>query len=238
MLLDNTGALIENNYRYKFLQNYFEKNKHSGTLLDLGCGPRPYYDIYKNYFEKTIGADIADLPFPKKGIDIYCTATDVPLPDASVDFILCTEVLQDILEPNDLMKEVNRLLKPGGTMILTTPYLVPIADGKWDNYRFTQYGLDYQLKKGNFDVQLIHPVSDVVGAGITLLVKPMQRFWNVISKASKLKFLTKWYNPFVFLTIILPQLSYMMLVQLPVFKQLLKKFNYGPIGYITVSFKR
>jgi SAM-dependent methyltransferase len=238
MLLDNTGALIENNYRYKFLQSYFEKNKQKGTLLDLGCGPRPYYDIYKNHFEKTIGADMADLPFPKKGIDIYCTATDVPLPNESVDFILCTEVLQDIQEPNDLMKEAHRLLKPGGTMILTTPYLVPIADGKWDNYRFTQYGLDYQLKKGKFEVLQIHPVSDVVGAGITLIIKPIQRFWNVIAKATRLKFLTKWYNPFVLVMIILPQLFYMLLVTFPIIKQLLNKFSYGPIGYITISIKR
>lgn len=239
MLLENPGAIIENTYRYDYLKEYFDQSKYSdGTLLDLGCGPRPYYDLYKDKFAKTIGADMADLPFPKKGIDIYCTATNVPLPDGSVDFILCTEVLQDMVEPNELMKEAFRLLKKGGTMILTTPYLVPIADGKWDNYRFTRYGLEYHLNKGNFDIQTIHPVSDVVGAGITLLVKPILRGWNVISKLLHMKFISKWYNPLLFVTVVLPQILYVVLSPIPGIKQILKKFNYGPIGYITISHKK
>ncbi len=239
MLLENPGAIIENTYRFNYLKDFFNNVKKSdGILLDLGCGPRPYYDLYHEKFSKTIGADMADLPFPKKGIDIYCTASNVPLPNESVDFILCTEVLQDIAEPNELMKEANRLLKKGGTMILTTPYLVPIADGKWDNYRFTRYGLEYHLNKGHFDIQIIHPVSDVVGAGITLLVKPILRFWNVISKILGLKFITKWYNPLLFITVALPQIIYVVISPIPGIKQILKKFNYGPIGYITISIKK
>ena len=238
MQIKNPGALIENNWRYDFLQSYFQNNSFSNaTLLDLGCGPRPYYNLYASHFEKTIGAEMADMPFPQKAIDLFCPATDVPLPDESVDCILCTEVMQDMKEPSELINECYRLLKKGGTLILTTPYLVPIADGQWDNYRFTQYGLKYVIEKGGFKELEIIPVSDVVGAGITLLVKPILRFWIALSKVSRLTFLRMWYNPLLFISVILPQLIYMLLRPLPILKSLFKKFSYGPIGYITVSKK-
>ena len=238
MQIKNPGALIENNWRYDFLQSYFQNNSFSNaTLLDLGCGPRPYYNLYASHFEKTIGAEMADMPFPQKAIDLFCPATDVPLPDESVDCILCTEVMQDMKEPSELINECYRLLKKGGTLILTTPYLVPIADGQWDNYRFTQYGLKYVIEKGGFKELEIIPVSDVVGAGITLLVKPILRFWIALSKVSRLTFLRMWYNPLLFISVIVPQLIYMLLRPLPILKSLLKKFSYGPIGYITVSKK-
>ena len=238
MQIKNPGALIENNWRYDFLQSYFQNNSFSNaTLLDLGCGPRPYYNLYASHFEKTIGAEMADMPFPQKAIDLFCPATDVPLPDESVDCILCTEVMQDMKEPSELINECYRLLKKGGTLILTTPYLVPIADGQWDNYRFTQYGLKYVIEKGGFKELEIIPVSDVVGAGITLLVKPILRFWIALSKVSRLTFLRMWYNPLLFISVIVPQLIHMLLRPLPILKSLLKKFSYGPIGYITVSKK-
>lgn len=238
MEIKNPGALIENNWRYDFLKKYFEANEFkNATLLDLGCGPRPYYKLYNQHFEKTIGAEMADMPFPQKAIDIFCPATNVPLPDESVDCILCTEVMQDMKEPSELINECYRLLKKGGTLILTTPYLVPIADGQWDNYRFTQYGLKYVIEKGGFKELQVIPVSDVVGAGITLLVKPVLRFWIVLSKITRLKFLRLWFNPLLFVSVIIPQLLYMALRPLPLIKQILQKFNYGPIGYITVSKK-
>jgi len=234
----NPGALIEDNWRLSFLKNYFKKNSFkNATLLDLGCGPRPYYNVYSNYFEKTIGADLADMPFPQKAIDIYCPATDVPMPDESVDCILCTEVMHDIKEPSELINECYRLLKKGGILILTTPYLVPIADGQWDNYRFTKYGLKYVIEKGGFKELEIIPVSDVVGAGITLLVKPVLRFWNLLAKVTRIYFLLQWYNPLLFITVMIPQLIYMAIRPLPIFKSMLNKFSYGPIGYITVSKK-
>jgi SAM-dependent methyltransferase len=177
------------------------------------------------------------MPFPQKAIDIYCSATNVPLPDESVDCILCTEVMQDMKEPSELINECYRLLKKGGTLILTTPYLVPIADGQWDNYRFTQYGLKYVIEKGGFKKLEIIPVSDVVGAGITLLVKPVLRFWNLLAKVTRIYFLRQWYNPLLFITVMIPQLIYMSIRPLPIFKSMLKKFSYGPIGYITVSKK-
>ncbi|CAN5570602.1 hypothetical protein BH11BAC2_BH11BAC2_07270 [soil metagenome] len=237
MRFSNPGAIIENTLREQMLKKYFSSYSGKGTLLDLGCGPRPYYSIYAPYFDKTIGADLADSPFPKQQIDIYCSATAVPLDDASIDVILCTEVLHDIAEPSELIDEAKRLLKPGGTLILTTPFVVPIVDGAYDHYRYTQQGLIYLLQKSALEVKSITPVADIFGATLTLIVKPILKFWNMVAKATGISILYKWYNPILFLTAILPQCIYLWTTDLPLFKSLYRKFNYGPIGYISIATK-
>jgi SAM-dependent methyltransferase len=238
MQLSNPGAVIENTIRYNFIRDWFTGYKNRGVLLDLGCGSRPFYQLYNSKFDKTIGADIENPFFKQQGVDIYCSATSVPLPDASVDVILCTEVLQDIAEPTEFFSEVHRLLKPGGTLLMTTPYVTAIADGQYDHYRYTRFGLDYQFTKHGYHLESILPVSDAIGSAITLWSKPFLKFWNVLAKATHLKFIYKWYNPLLFLTVILPQVVYLLLRPLPLFKQLFQRFEYGCIGYISVATRK
>jgi ubiquinone/menaquinone biosynthesis C-methylase UbiE len=237
MQFANPGAVIENTIRKNLLKTIFSEIGQSGTLLDLGCGTRPFYEYYAPHFEKTIGADLAESPFPKKQIDIYCPATDVPLPTGSIDVILCTEVLQDIAEPSELIIESFRLLKPGGKLILTCPFMVPIADGVYDHYRFTRYGLNYQLTKGGFTVLDIIPESDAFGAAITMQLKPILKFWNILAKLSGINAIYRWYNPLFFISVLAPQLLYLFTAKLPLFKQFYRRFNYGAIGYVSVSVK-
>lgn len=219
------------------LGDIFRQHNFSGTLLDLGCGPRPYYNLYKDYFSQTIGADLQDSPFPKKGVDLYCNAIAVPLPDSSVDVILCTEVLHDIAEPSDLFAEVKRLLRPGGTLILTTPFVVPIVDGSFDHYRYTRFGLEYLVTKSGLTLKDIRPVSDTFGSSLTIALKPILKVFNVIAKKLRFPGFYSVYNPLLFLLVALPQYLYLLFFSIPPFRQLSKRFSYGAIGYVTVASK-
>ncbi len=237
MRWSNPGAIIENTIRSRKLSEFLSKRGRMDTLLDLGCGPRPYFSIYQPYFKKTIGADLEASPFPKENIDLYCPVTDVPLPDQSVDMILCTEVLHDIAEPDAFFLEVKRLLKPSGVLFLTSPFVVPIVDGSYDHYRYTRYGLTYRIEKSGLQVASISPVGDIFSTTITLAVKPILKFFNALAKATKLKFIYTAYNPFLFLMVVLPQLTYLFLAPLPGIRNLLKRFDYGPIGYVSIAGK-
>lgn len=238
MRLSNLGAVIENTLRDKILKQYFQNSSRIGLLLDLGCGPRPYMPLYSTYCDKTLGADLPDSPFPKDKIDIYCTATKIPLEDNSVDFVLSTEVMHDMAEPDDMLAEIKRILKPGGSVMLTTPFVVPIVDGVYDHYRYTEHGLRYLLVKQNLEVEKIIPVSDVLGAMTTLAVKPWLKFWNVLSKATHIKLIYSVYNPLLLITVIFPQAMYLWTARLPLIKQFYKRFSYGAIGYVSIAKKK
>lgn len=237
MRLTNLGAVIENTLRDRILKQYFQNKGRIGLLLDLGCGPRPYMMLYAPYCDKTLGADLPDSPFPKDKIDIYCTATQIPLDANSVDAVLSTEVMHDMAEPDDMLAEVKRILRPGGNVILTTPFVVPIVDGVYDHYRYTEHGLRYLLDKQGFEIEKIIPVSDVLGAITTLAVKPWLKFWNVIAKATRIKIIYSVYNPFLLITVIFPQAMYLWTAKLPLIKQFYNRFSYGAIGYVSIARK-
>ena len=233
----NPGAIIENTIRANQLKAFFENLGQKECLLDLGCGSRPYFSIYQPYFSKTIGADLADSPFPKKEIDIYCSATQVPLPYESVDVILCTEVLHDLAEPDLFFTEVKRLLKKGGVLVMTSPFVVPIVDGSFDHYRYTKQGLIYRIQKSGLEVKSIEEVGDLFATIITLCIKPSLKIFNALSKMLHIKAIYSIYNPILFILIVLPQLFYLFLSNLPIIKSIFKRFRYGPIGYVSIAQK-
>ncbi|MFN8153405.1 MAG: methyltransferase domain-containing protein [Bacteroidia bacterium] len=232
MQFRNPGAIIEQTLRYRFLTNYFRLSEKKDTLLDLGCGPRPYRELYADSFTKSIGAEHPDSHFPKNDIDLFCLATDIPLESESINTVLCTEVMHDIAEPSEMLDEIYRLLKVNGELILTTPFVAPIVDGPYDHYRFTGYGLEYLLRKSGFEIVKIYPVGDVFASTITLWIKPWLKLFNVLSKKTGIRAIYSVYNPLMFISTTIPQLLYLWTMNLPVFKQLYNRFSYGCIGFI------
>lgn len=234
MRFDNPGAIIENSLRSRLLRTYLEEKHSSGTLLDLGCGTRPYKSIYTPFFEKSIGAELPDTPFPHLEIDLRCSATSVPLPDNSIDFILCTEVLHDLPEPDLFFNEVKRLLKPGGVLFLTSPFVVPIVDGTYDHYRYTEHGLRYRILKSGLSIDSIEPVGDIFASALTLIIKPPLKAINAIFKLLRWPGAYSSYNPLIFIIAVLPQVFYLSLQKLPLIHYLFKRFDYGPLGYVSI----
>jgi ubiquinone/menaquinone biosynthesis C-methylase UbiE len=100
-------------------------------LLDAGAGECQYkkYCNHLHYVSQDIavyeGCGETGLHTGKwntSKIDIICDITTVPLPDASFDAILCSEVLEHLPDPIPALREMARLLKPGGVFIGTSPF--------------------------------------------------------------------------------------------------------------------
>lgn len=233
----NPGALIEEYYRRRYLRTLFAKLGKGDVLLDLGCGPRPYQDLYETYYSRTIGADLADSPFPKAKIDLYCSATKVPLESGSLDTILCTEVLHDLAEPGDFFNECKRLLRPGGALVLTSPFVVPLVDGEYDHYRYTLHGLRYQIQKSGLHCESIQEVGDLFGVLTTLVIKPWLRIWNRLTKGTGIAYFSSAWNPLFTLTVLAPQYGYLLLSRLPFIRSFFAHFKYSPIGYVSLARK-
>jgi SAM-dependent methyltransferase len=95
-------------------------------VLDVGAGTCPYRSFFahcdyksqdfKKYtgVKKTGGTDYGQIDYVS---DINC----IPVPDASFDVVLCTEVLEHVPEPVKALEEMARILRPGGRLFLTAP---------------------------------------------------------------------------------------------------------------------
>lgn len=118
----------------RFVARYASEQK----TLDIGCGGAPY----AKYFPYRIGFDHAAGP----GVDVVGDAHALPFADASFERILCTEVLEHLVDPPKAIAEMRRVLKPGGILVLTTRFVFPLHDAPHDYWRFTRYGLEYLFR--------------------------------------------------------------------------------------------
>jgi SAM-dependent methyltransferase len=125
-----------------------------GTMVDVGCGTRQYESIFREAVNAYIGLDwpaVAERAFP----DVIADALNIPFTDVSVDTVLATEVMEHLPSPQSFLWEVRRILRVGGTLILSVPFMEPIHEEPRDYYRFTPYSLRLLLEEHGYSIQKI-----------------------------------------------------------------------------------
>jgi SAM-dependent methyltransferase len=142
-----------------------------GQLIDLGCGDMP--------FKAWISTQVStydSLDFFPRSPDVTYEA-DIQnmhmISNDQYDSALCIEVLEHVPDPFLAVREIQRILKPGGLLILSVPHLSRLHDEPHDYYRYTRYGVAHLLeqaglelvelqKRGGLFTFIGHQVSTVV----------------------------------------------------------------------------
>lgn len=132
----------------KLVSQRFEKI--TGSVVDLGCGLRPFERDILNYADTYTGVDWANSLHDTKADIIADLNQPLSIESESFDSVVSFEVLEHLSEPQMMLKEANRILRKGGVLILSMPFQWWIHEEPWDYQRFTRYGLEYQLKKAGF----------------------------------------------------------------------------------------
>lgn len=116
-------------------------------ILDVGCGIKPYEKLFLHTSSYT-GIDIQGGGHRdnKKTPDKFYDGINVPFNDNFFDSVIATEVLEHILEPQQLLSEMTRVLKPGGTIFITMPFVWAEHEVPYDFQRFTRYKLEQMFR--------------------------------------------------------------------------------------------
>lgn len=141
------------------LDRFVQAHGSSGRTLDIGAQNGPYAAFFPNRVALDIQRGM--------GVQIIGDAQAIGVADAVFDVVLCTEVLEHLPEPQSAIDEMFRVLRPGGTLLLTTRFLFPIHDAPHDYFRFTKYGLRHLLRR--FEIEELHEETDSVGTIAVLL---------------------------------------------------------------------
>ena len=123
-----------------------------GRVLDVGAGEAPWKDLLPAGLEYVgVDADLSD-EFGMRhqpGI-IYYDGKTLPFEKNSFDHVLCTEVLEHVPDPSAFLADLQRVLRQGGTLILTIPWSARLHHLPHDYGRFTRYGLATLLEEAGF----------------------------------------------------------------------------------------
>jgi SAM-dependent methyltransferase len=128
-------------------------------LLDVGAGNSPYRELFEHVrYESN---DWQHSPHPgARAVDHIGPAHDLPVPDCEYDAVLCTQVLEHVPNPSEVISELYRVLAPGGRLYLTVPLAWELHELPFDFYRYTPHGLAGMLSAAGFGRLDIRPRND------------------------------------------------------------------------------
>lgn len=133
------------------------------AVLDVGAGNCPYracfaHCSYKAQDFSTLTSDQLRDGRGYGAIDYVCDATAIPVPDGQFDVVLCTEVLEHVPEPIQVIREMARVLKPGGKVLLTAPLGSGIHQEPYHFYGgYTPYWYEKFLAQAGFSQIRVEP---------------------------------------------------------------------------------
>ncbi len=121
--------------------------KQGARLLDIGCGKKPYKKLFSRWDYR--GMDYySEISNP----DVEGSILDIPFPDCSMDGAMTVWVLDDLEEPSHGIKEIARVLKPGGYYFAVENQSANRHFPPHDFFRFTPYALQYLGKKHGLEL--------------------------------------------------------------------------------------
>ena len=125
--------------------------KLTGRLLDVGCGSKPYRPLFS--VDAYIGLDIDSALSRQRGMaDYFYDGNAFPFVDGAFDSALCNQVLEHVFNPNEFLGEIARILKPGGKLLLTVPFVWDEHEQPYDFARYSSFGLRTLLERQGFRV--------------------------------------------------------------------------------------
>ncbi len=116
-------------------QRFLEGHSKNNIIINLGSGT-------KKISEETINLDF----YPFVNVDIVADATKLPLADQSVDIVINEFMLEHIEAPDKVVDEIVRIIKPGGHVYLTVPFVASFHSSPDDFYRWSKQGLRCLMK--------------------------------------------------------------------------------------------
>jgi len=167
-----------------------------GKLMDLGCGLKPYRSLFN--VDEYIGVEYhGDGPTYDKGLaDVFYDGHTLPFHDACFDSVFSSEVFEHIFNLPEILPELNRVLKPGGKILVSCPFALGEHEAPADFARYTSFAMRHLLESNGFEVIDLVKTGSYVEAVMQLrmvywdlyLLKPIKRIPVVRSVIRKTVF--------------------------------------------------
>lgn len=127
--------------------------KFSGNLIDIGCGDKPYENLFANV-KKYEGLEITTTVHTSTKADYFYDGNTIPFNNETYDSVILNEVLEHVFNPIVLLGEINRVMTHDAKLLITVPFVWDEHEQPYDFARYSSFGLEYLLKNNGFEIEV------------------------------------------------------------------------------------
>jgi SAM-dependent methyltransferase len=179
-----------NFWLFRVVNNFITKYI-SGKVIDLGCGEMPFRE---DILKKTSHYDTLDIEERTGGVTFIGDVQKLDFIEANLyDGALILEVLEHVPHPQTAIREIHRILKTGGMLILSVPHLSWLHEEPHDYFRFTSYGLKVLLEETGFEIMELQTAGGLfsfLGHQISFML--LCPIWHIRLLRWTVYYLNKW----------------------------------------------
>ena len=128
-------------YVTRYVENVAQGLPGDASILDAGAGEGVYKKLFSHCKYKAIDLAVGESCWNYSNLDYVGPLHEMPIEDDVFDAVLCTQVLEHLEWPRESVKEMYRVLKPGGKLFMTVPMAQNEHQTPYDFFRYTSYGL-------------------------------------------------------------------------------------------------
>ncbi len=179
-LLNKLSTQLDYSVRRYYVDEFYSRNinlfSDNAVILDMGgkkINKRGFFDIEESGLLIKY-ANISKDTSP----DYLCDISSIPIEDNSFDGIILSEVLEHVPDPKSVLKEAQRILKPGGLALICTPFMFHVHSDPYDYARYTDQYYTKVLSEAGFKDIII----EKQGLFFSVLASMMKLWANELSK--------------------------------------------------------
>lgn len=137
-------------YITRFVEDVARNLPNGASILDAGAGECVYKRMFSHGNYKAIDLAVGENRWNYGNLDYVGHLHEMPIEDGTFDAVLCTQVLEHLEWPRESVKEMHRVLKPGGKLFMTAPMAHPEHQTPYDFFRYTSYGIESICSQAGF----------------------------------------------------------------------------------------
>lgn len=130
-------------------------------VLDAGAGTQPYRDLFAHAEYESADFEAVEKDYARS--TYVCDLAAIPVENGRFDAVILNQVLEHLPDPGAVLRELHRVLKPGGRLICTCPLFYEEHEQPYDFYRYTQFGLRHLFGRAGFGVERLEWMEGFFG---------------------------------------------------------------------------
>jgi SAM-dependent methyltransferase len=130
-------------------------------VLDAASGSQPYRHLLDHTEYESADFEMIDKEY--QTTTYVCDLSSIPVEEGRFDYILFNQGLEHMPDPAAVLRELNRVLKPGGRMLCSAPLFYEEHEQPYDFFRYTQFAYRRMLPQAGFEIDRIEWLEGYVG---------------------------------------------------------------------------